>query len=186
MAEKNENAKTLTEETAVKEVVSATSEKTKPAAIQQVDPWAWRKEAEAAAAEVGEDQAESENVFRPGIMVSSYKSPGRDGAVYTNYAIGFVQKIGDKELVQTIYLDPPQKTRTAYDMLEAIFGAEEQRPLEIVVTSMSNGGVLYSYRVSALDNDGAEVSCSLRPKAASDKNMMQNLINILKKRGLLG
>lgn len=71
-------------------------------------------------------------------------------------------------------------------MLEAIFGAEEQRPLEIVVTSMSNGGVLYSYRVSALDNDGAEVSCSLRPKAASDKNMMQNLINILKKRGLLG
>lgn len=185
MAEKNENAKTLTEETAVKEVASATSEKTEPAAIQQVDPWAWRKEAEAVA-EVGEEQTESENVFRPGIMVSSYKSKGRDGAVYTNYAIGFVQKIGDKELVQTIYLDPPQKTRTAFDMLEAIFGAKEQRPLEIVVTSMSNGGVLYSYRVSALDNDGAEVSCSLRPKAASDKNMMQNLINILKKRGLLG
>lgn len=185
MAEKNENVKTLTEETAVKEVAPATSEKTEPAAVQQVDPWAWRKEAEAVA-EVGEEQTESENVFRPGIMVSSYKSKGRDGAVYTNYAIGFVQKIGDKELVQTIYLDPPQKTRTAFDMLEAIFGAKEQRPLEIVVTSMSNGGVLYSYRVSALDNDGAEVSCSLRPKAASDKNMMQNLINILKKRGLLG
>ena len=75
-----------------------------------------------------------------------------------------------------------------YDTLSVIFGDATSHPLEIVKTVSSRNGtdfVSYSMRVSEKDDFGSDIVCTLSPAGRGDRVIFLNLLEVLKKRGVI-
>ncbi|MBE6531392.1 MAG: hypothetical protein E7679_04815 [Ruminococcaceae bacterium] len=125
-------------------------------------------------------------VYKVPVLVRRFSNAKKEDRAYYNYAVGYKTVINGKTIAQTIDLEPAAKRADIYDLLDAIFGESESAPLEIVRTAMhrtQNGRTkttyIYSFRVSATDEDNVEVSCGLEPtRGNADKK--QNLIAKMK------
>ncbi len=130
-------------------------------------------------------------VYRVPLTVKRYTNGNvsDNGRLYYSYAVGYASKLNGKVISQTIDLEPEAKRADTYDFLDAIFGEGDAMPLEIVKTTTTttlNGvtrrNVSYSFRVSAVDEDGVEVVAILgTTRGCSGKK--ENLIAKLKAAG---
>lgn len=115
-----------------------------------------------------------------------------DGSDYYNYKVGYgYNSTNGKRRSIEIDLEPSARRTTLYDTLDDIYGTEKQRPLEIVKTkntqrvgSKSVVNESYTFRVSGVDEDGAPISCNLKPVAGLN-DLKDNLIAKLKFKGYL-
>lgn len=120
----------------------------------------------------------------------SKKTPERN---YYNYCFGYNINIGGKKLPQKIFLEPSRKVGDTYDLINAIYGNDDniKHEMEIVrrtIVTTQNGvsrtTYTYGIRVSAADDSGNVLSCGLVPtRGNTDK--FNNLVNILKGKGIV-
>lgn len=122
------------------------------------------------------------------MKVQQVESPGADGKLYRSYGIGFSTKMRGVDLKQKMFVVPPHHDRTMYDTLAAIFGEEKAIPLDIIRREMTRDNVKtvsYQMRVSAKDDYGSDICCNLNPSGRGDTVIFNNLIAVLKSRGLI-
>lgn len=144
----------------------------------------------------GEDRQEVAHegelvVFKTGYDIYRQLSKHTEERDYYNYAFGYNIKMNGKLLPQKIFLEPARKVGDTYDLINAIFGDDIKRELEIVRRStittqngISRTSYTYGIRVSAEDDTGCVLSCGLVPtRGNTDK--FNNLVNILKGEGIV-
>lgn len=150
------------------------------------DPFAERRALE------NSDEMRSESdkrIYKVPAMVMRYAGSVREGRKMYSYATGYKRVVNGKAIAQTIDLEPMVKRQDTYDLLDAIFGESNSLPLEIVrttVTTTVNNRTKsthnYAFRVSATDEDGVEVVCTLVPtRGNNDKK--DNLLAKMRKDG---
>ena len=135
-------------------------------------------------------QTDSQEVVFTGfpINVQRFEVEGQDGKKYNSYGIAFSTLIRGNELVQKMFLVPPHNDSMIYNTLAQIFGESDLQPLEIVKTTTVRNNretVNYTMRVSTKDDFGSDIVCTLFPSGRGDRVVFLNLVEVLKKRGLL-
>ena len=144
----------------------------------------------------GEDRQEVSRegemvVFPTGCDIFRQLSKHTEERDYYNYAFGYNIEMNGKKLPQKIFLEPARKVGDTYDLINAIFGDDIKRELEIVRRStittqngISRTSYTYGIRVSAIDDSGNVLSCGLVPtRGNTDK--FNNLVNIFKGKGIV-
>lgn len=154
--------------------------------LREIDAFdTWRTRESAA------EKTESQDIVYSGlpINVQRFETVGRDGSVYNSYGVAFSTMVRGKELVQKMYVVPPHSDRMIYQTLAVIFGDKDMCPLEIVKTETFRNEkrtINYTMRVSCTDDYGSDIICTLTTSGRGDRVIFQNLLEILKKRGLIG
>lgn len=133
-------------------------------------------------------------IYHTGYNMSrhSNKTDPKTGVKYYNYAFGYSIIDGHDKIPQTVYVEPSDTGREAYDVLDKIFKGGDFAELEIVKTirrRTQNGFTRvtndYKARVSKKLASGAEISCDFNI-VRGNNNKFDNLINILKADGVIG
>ena len=167
-----------------KQEVLAPIEESMPV-FEAADAFAWREEESD-----GESRGQETIYANTGVKLQRELRPGADGKTYQNFGISFVVTVGGKKLVQTAYFNPPAKTSSMYDLLAAIFGNEQYYPVEIVKTVTPKSDtrpeqIRYSLRVSTNGDFGNKISCDMTANKRGDTIVFNNLIELLKSRGVI-
>ena len=92
------------------------------------DPFAREKERE----ENGYEREGSTTVFDVGVILHrKFSKPDKDGKVWSNFRIAFSQTVGGKALPHTINVVPGARSEEIYAVVNAIFGEEDKKTVQI-------------------------------------------------------
>ena len=162
----------------------------KVSSIVGVDPYAdKRNDSESNDAEFEGDTV----IYHTGYNISRHSSrkDPKTGIEYYNYAFGYNIVDGDDMIPQTVFFEPSDTGREAYNTLDKIFKGGNFAELEIVKTtrrrmqgSFTRTTYVYSARVSKVLANGAEITSELNVSRGNE-NKFNNLINIFKADGVV-
>lgn len=152
------------------------------------DPFARERERE----ENGYEREGSIAVFDVGIILHrKFSKPDKDGKVWSNFRIAFTQTVGGKVLPHTINVVPGARSEEIYLVVNAIFGEEDKKTIQITKTTTvdynNNNAkrINYGLQITGKDDSGVIITMPMRPQDTQDRYCFNNLVEILKHRGAI-